>query len=102
MLNALSSSDSISIVWRYVDRSDHNITLTSYTDSLSYLTIKNELTLARYKATNQDTAYKLYDKSNWDLRHFIPRIPSGGYSLEITVSNLPTNMYTSSTYHITT
>jgi hypothetical protein len=101
LLNALDTSQSVSMVWKYVKRADPSQVIASYTHTLSYSEIKSSLTLARYTANSELNAYKLYDTNDYNLRHSFNVPQDGqGYSLELTVSNLPINMFNQSTYSV--
>jgi hypothetical protein len=100
LLNALDTSQSVSMEWKYVKRAYPNQVLATYTHTLSYSEIKSSLTLARYTAVYWN-AYELYDTNDYNLHHSFNVPQDGqGYSLELTVSNLPTNMFNQSTYFV--
>ena len=100
LLNALDTSQSVSMVWKYVKRADTSQVIASYTHTLSYSDIKNNLTLARYTVSDSN-AYKLYEDNDYNLHHSFNVPQDGqGYSLELTVSNLPTNMFNQSTFSV--
>jgi hypothetical protein len=101
LLNALDTTQDVSMEWKYVKRADPSQVIASYTHTLSYSYIKNNLTLARYTANSDSNAYKLYENNDYNLHHSFNVPQDGqGYSLELTVSNLPINMFNQSTYSV--